>query len=376
MKKRLSILFFGQTPPPYHGVSVMNMILFNSHFMRAFDVTVIETDYAKTISELGSFSFQKVFKLIQHITQTTSILLKKDIDIVCYPINFTKVALLRDFLLLLPVKIFRKKIIFYTHGNNLPGFRNESSEIFRKIIDWTIGFADAAIVVGENLRFNYNGFLPPNKIIAVHHGIEAFSTSPTVKQSKEKIQVLYLSNLVITKGFLTIIHAIPKVVSRFKNITFAFAGEWDKGVDKEGIMTFIKDSNIQSYIDFKGRVIGKEKELLLCESDIFVFPTFYPLETFGIVNLEAMQAGLPIVTTGRGAIPEVVDDGINGFIVPEKDSDAIAEKIIELCKNQELRAEMCMNNIAKFHSTYTKEKYADRMVAAFETLYKEITEKK
>ncbi|WP_169304794.1 glycosyltransferase family 4 protein [Chloroherpeton thalassium] len=233
-------------------------------------------------------------------------------------------------------------------------------------------YADGAVVVGENLRFNYKGILPDELVVPVHHGMEGFVTKPKARQASDEIRVLYLSNLVLTKGFFVLIQAIPKIVQQVKNIKFIFGGEWENAQTKEDVMRYIEENNLSEFIEFKGRVIGEEKEKLYYDSDIFVFPTFYPLETFGIVNLEAMQAGLPIITTGRGAIPEIVEEGKNGFIVPEQNPEAIADKIILLFQNKELRENIRNNNIQRFKDFYTKEKYAQRMIDAFLYLHKKL----
>ncbi|ACF15165.1 glycosyl transferase group 1 [Chloroherpeton thalassium ATCC 35110] len=370
--EKLRILFIGPTPPPYHGVTVMNKILLSSQFCNVFHVDIIETNYSEKITDLNSLSLDKIKKLLSHINKIIKLSSKNKYDFVCYPINFTRNALLRDFLLLFAIKLFPYKIIYYTHGNNLPSFIKNENALIKGIIHKVMRYADGAVVVGENLRFNYKGILPDELVVPVHHGMEGFVTKPKARQASDEIRVLYLSNLVLTKGFFVLIQAIPKIVQQVKNIKFIFGGEWENAQTKEDVMRYIEENNLSEFIEFKGRVIGEEKEKLYYDSDIFVFPTFYPLETFGIVNLEAMQAGLPIITTGRGAIPEIVEEGKNGFIVPEQNPEAIADKIILLFQNKELRENIRNNNIQRFKDFYTKEKYAQRMIDAFLYLHKKL----
>jgi len=363
--QKLRILFIGPTPPPYHGVTVMNKILLNSRFCDVFNVDVIETNYSNKITDLNSLSLEKISKLFSHIQLSIQNLSNNNYDFICYPINFTRNALLRDFILLSVIKLFPYKIIYYTHGNNLPGFIQNENPLIKMVIRKAIRYAKGAIVVGENLRFNYKGFLPDELVVPVHHGMESFVNKPNARQVSDEIRVLYLSNLVLTKGFFVLIQAISEVIKHVQNIKFIFAGEWENSQTKEMVIGYIEENNLSEFIEFKGRVIGDDKEQIYFDSDIFVFPTFYPLETFGIVNLEAMQAGLPIITTGRGAIPEVIEEGKNGFIVPEQNPEAIADKIILLAKNKALRENIKNNNFKRFKDFYTKEKYAQRMIDAF-----------
>jgi L-malate glycosyltransferase len=103
-------------------------------------------------------------------------------------------------------------------------------------------------------------------------------------------------------------------------------------------------------------------------SDILAFPTFYYNETMGLVLLEAMQAGLPVVATRRASIPEMIEDGVNGCLVEEQDPVGLAGKILALADDPALRQRMGQANRAKFQAYYTHEHYGRRMAEVFETL--------
>jgi len=367
---RLKLLFFVQLPPPYHGLTVMNRVAVESEFMSAFDVRLQVINFAASVDELGGkFSFKKIFLLIKYLFQIVGKCLRQRYDYAIYPICFTKIPFLRDVILLSVVRLFGIKIIYYAHGNHLPEFHSRSPKWLQYLIDNFVRAATAAIVVGENLKFNFTPFLPRERIFSVHNGIETFKFSPPSKKTKPHIQVLYLSNLTRTKGFFVLLEAIPQVIAHLKDIQFVFAGAWKDPRDKADAENFVREKQLQDFVVWKGPVVGEAKEQLFYESDIFVFPTFYPIETFGIVNLEAMQAGLPIITTGRAAIPEVVEDGVNGFIVPEQDPNAVAEKILLLAQDEHLRQRMRENNLKKFHQFYTKEKYAERLIRTIEQIH-------
>src|SRR5205814_950053 len=102
--------------------------------------------------------------------------------------------------------------------------------------------------------------------------------------------------------------------------------------------------------------------------DILAFPTFYCYETFGFVLLEAMQAGLPVVTTRRAAIPEIIEENVNGVFVKEQDAADLADKILQLIDDPALRTRMGEANRTRFKNFYTHEHYGQRMIAVFETL--------
>ena len=110
-----------------------------------------------------------------------------------------------------------------------------------------------------------------------------------------------------------------------------------------------------------GRVYGEEKETLFAKSDIFVFPSYYERETFGIVNIEAMSWGLPVISSNEGAISEVVQDGISGFIVNPKSPKEIADRILTLVNNPDLRRKMGVKGRELFELKYTLEALAGNL---------------
>jgi len=93
-------------------------------------------------------------------------------------------------------------------------------------------------------------------------------------------------------------------------------------------------------VEYLGKKFGEEKERIFEKADIFVFPTFYDNECFPLVLLEAMQHGLPIVTTSEGAICDIVEDNVNGLIAERMDSHSLAEKIEILLEEKEMRYKM------------------------------------
>ena len=104
------------------------------------------------------------------------------------------------------------------------------------------------------------------------------------------------------------------------------------------INEFIHNENLKDFITLTGSIYGKKKETLFTENDIFVFPTHD--DAFPLVILEAMRAGLPIVSSDEGSIPEVVIDGVSGFIIDPKDIDMLTDRVLKLIKDPRLRIKM------------------------------------
>jgi glycosyltransferase involved in cell wall biosynthesis len=136
------------------------------------------------------------------------------------------------------------------------------------------------------------------------------------------------------------------VHSRILEAQFVFAG--DVAIENEQKMVDRArfEAIANKGVAFPGIVTGKEKLALFQEASLLILPSYF--ENLPLVVLEAMAAGLPLVVTPVGALPELIEEGINGFFVQPGDYEALAERIIYLLKNHEERKAIGMNNAAKF----------------------------
>ena len=157
---------------------------------------------------------------------------------------------------------------------------------------------------------------------------------------KFPIQILFLSNLIPSKGAMEFLKLAKVVSQKVSSIVFVLGGPQRSEQFFNKIMDFIQKEQLKDVVKVPGPIYGKEKEEYFRNSSIFVFPTYYEKETFGLVNIEAMQWGLPVITTDEGAIPEVVKHGINGYIVNPHNLDQLAYYTLKLIKNEKLRKKM------------------------------------
>jgi len=84
-----------------------------------------------------------------------------------------------------------------------------------------------------------------------------------------------------------------------------------------------------------------------------VLPTYYPNECFPLVILEAMQHSLPVISTFEGGIPDMVKDGINGFLIPQRNVIALAERLELLVRYPQLRKQMGRDGRMKYENNFT-----------------------
>jgi glycosyltransferase involved in cell wall biosynthesis len=226
--------------------------------------------------------------------------------------------------------------------------------------------ATCVVVLGERLKGQYLSWVRPDRFRVIQHGIVPSVVTKTVQSGRQvegEIVVLYFSNMIREKGWLVTLEAAKAVLSFRRDIRFVFCGGWWPSSDERFALQLVSEWGIAANVEFRGTVVGDAKTRAFESADIFVFPTFFPVETFGIVNIEAMEAGLPIITTSRAAIPEIVEDGVNGYLIAEKDPEGLAEKIQLLADDRDLRCQIGIRNRKKFLERFTADAFADRWIS-------------
>ena len=153
--------------------------------------------------------------------------------------------------------------------------------------------------------------------------------------------VLTVSRLVEEKGHIYLIRAAEKVIKIFPNVKFLIVGwgplkeELEKEIQSVKTRSPAGDRVLSAPIILVGR---RDIAEVLPLADVYVEPALSV--DIGIASMEAMAHGLPIISTNVGEMPVFVKDGENGFLVPPQDSNVLAEKILALLKNDDLRKKM------------------------------------
>ena len=147
---------------------------------------------------------------------------------------------------------------------------------------------------------------------------------------------------------------------------FILAGEWVQPEDRVAATRFVDAAGLAGSVSFPGLVCGSQKARLLSVADIFVFPTYYPLEGQPLAILEAMAASLPVVSTPRAAIPDCVIHGETGVLVQERSSVALVEALKSLILDPEARMRLGHQGRIRYLDHFTWTRSAQRFVAAID----------
>ena len=364
--KRPSILFVGGLSPPITGATVMSNTFIHSKISNIAEILVINTVFIRKLSEMGHFTIRKVTLAVKYLILLSYHLIINKYDLTIFNPASKGWALIKDTIfILIASKLFNQKVILWMHGNGFLDY-SEGHKIIKKLIDESMKASIAIVVPGHNLMDSYRQWVKNEKIHVIHHGIRPsiyLGKKTNELKNRKKINVLYFSNMHPEKGWRVLLDAALEILKVRKDIHFVFCGQWWDEGEKSYAESMVKRFRAKNNVEFLGATFDEMKARAFTEADIFVFPSFHPQETFGLVNIEAMEAGLPIIATAKGAIPEFIKDGLNGYIIPEKDSQAIVERVLYLADRPKLRKEMGLSNIKRFKEYFTEDAFAERWIA-------------
>lgn len=152
-----------------------------------------------------------------------------------------------------------------------------------------------------------------------------------------EVTVLLASRMLSTKGIVEFVNAARMVKSTGLNVRFLLAGEPDPENRRSIPLAVLRHWHDQGLIEYRGR--SENMPAVFAEADIVCLPTYYG-EGVPKVLMEAGACGLPVVTTDWPGCRDVVQDGVNGMLVPIRDAESLAHAIVTLAKDRVLREAM------------------------------------
>jgi glycosyltransferase involved in cell wall biosynthesis len=356
---KAKILFVFHLPPPIHGSSVVGQYIKDSHTINnTFNCRYIDMGTSTRVDEIGKRNINKFFRylfiLVQVITQL--ILFRPKL---CYlAITAKGPGFYKDSLVAILVKLFGVKLVCHFHNK---GISTRQSKFIDNLLYWTVLKNTEVILLSRHLYSDIQKYIPEERVHYCPNGIPeqslSFNNIP-LKKDNNIVHILFLSNLMESKGVYVLLDACKMLQDQRLPFHCTFVGG-EGDVNKQNFQKKVESLGLNTSTNYVGKKYGREKEAIFSVSDIFVFPTYY--ETFGLVNLEAMQFSLPVVSTFEGGIPDIVEDGVTGYLVPQKDVNALAEKLKVLICNPKLRKQMGLAGRIKYKQYFTLKIFESRL---------------
>lgn len=208
--------------------------------------------------------------------------------------------------------------------------------------------------------------LPESKVTMFWNSIPDPSAALCDRPQRLAARILCPGRLHPCKGQGVLIRALPTVLREAPGVEVVFAGG---GTERERLERLAAEVGVWDSVKFAGAVPRTELLGAMGEAAVVVVPSRD--EAFGLVNIEAMAMGTPVVASRVGGIPEIVRDGVDGLLFEPENAEELAACLVRLLKNEELRAEMGRNARQRFLEEFESSRVVKRQADWLEGLVRE-----
>jgi len=371
------IILVGPIPPAFTGQSISFQMLTEGLKEHNIDFRVINIS-GKAINN-NDFSWNRLWEYVPILINffRKTIFGKKVIYIT---IAQSRYGFLRDMIMIWFAWLNKHDIVCHLKGGNYNNFYFSQPKWYRWIIRKTLLKTKYILVLGEKLigMFDFEPKLK-SKIHVVHNGLpfsQKIASTPKKlpKDPTQPIIILYLSNLIESKGYFDVLEAV-RILVKENNILIKcyFCGLFlaNKVDDvkvknpKHGYKLFKKfiiKHKLQNNIIYLGPISGENKINILKKSHFFILPTNYNNEGQPVSIIEAMTYGNVVISTNYRAIPDMIIDKITGFLVPYNCPWEIAQIIMELISNPKIYSKISREAINHSQNHFSRKIHLKRIL--------------
>jgi len=361
MKKK--ILFFSPIPPPHYGSSILcEKCLDILKKSGEFNIHNIKLNYSKYMRDVGKVNLNKILGIFKVRKKIIGELKSFKPNFIYFAPATSGLGLIRDNFFVQLIKKRNIPILFHIHSR----VNSKKSSNIQKLRAMLSG--EKVIVLGKELITDVDWVLPKEKIKILSNAtvneVSKNTFDKIIKKRKQKSvpNILFLSNMIESKGWFKLLEACKILNNRNIKFNCNFVGAWPSKKDERKFFNYVSQNNLQCSVNYLGNKIGKERNKIFSSSDVFVFPTEYSLETFGLVILEAMMFGLPVIANNIATISSTVSHNKTGFVLEKNTPEEISNYIERLIKNKELRIQMGERGRQRFLENFEMKAYEKKFL--------------
>ncbi|MBC6111858.1 glycosyltransferase [Pedobacter fastidiosus] len=243
-------------------------------------------------------------------------------------------------------------VFMHIHGADFDDFYLKSNVFLKSFIRYLLVNCSRVIVLSNYWKVFFEDNLNLKNLEILNNAVNVDLFCRCCSVPKNIHSFLFLGRLGERKGTYDLIKAIDLIINRdgLKHFKFYFAGDGEIEESKK----IITDLNLNNYVDVLGWVDNEMKLSVLSKADTVILPSYN--EGLPVALLEAMAAGKVILSTPVGGIPDLVAEGVNGFLVQPGDVDDLASKIKFISEYPEKMKEISSANILAIENEYSTPK--------------------
>lgn len=258
-------------------------------------------------------SARKLFELMKVIWRLFALRLRGRIDLLIYPAGGPQtVPIVRDILLLPWVLLLVRRVALQFHAAGIADRFAKRGGILRALLAPLYRRCDIAVVMTDFNRLDPEFFGIRNIEVIPHRLPDEFEPA-LVRKNPAQLRLLYVGHLCPDKGTPALLRAFKGIAERDSSVVLELVGECLPPLSDELLRAQIRELSIEGRVELPGVLTGHAKSEAFGRADLFVFPSVAPYESFGLVMIEAMMWGLPIVATDWRGNRDVLGGDFEGI---------------------------------------------------------------
>lgn len=399
----MKLLVFAHTPPPHHGQSYMVKLMLDGFGgdqrgntdgnppQLGIECYHVNARFSRGLADVGEFQGAKIFLIFWYCLQAVWLRFRYGVKSFYYvPAPGKRVALYRDWFVMLLCRPFFKNVILHWHAAGLGKWLESENPIAARSATWRLvrpvslsivlsryNQADAAKLLSEKIRVVHNGIpdpCPDFETVLAPQRRERFEWRRRILAGENAaaepliVNALFIAHCTREKGIFAAAEAVVLVNRQLAErglpvqLKLIAAGNFVTEEERAEFARLCENSRFATAIEHAGFVSGERKDRLLREADIFIFPTQYLGENQPVNLIEAMAYGLPVVTTRWRSLPEMLPENYPGLVADQQPAplaDAILN-VLAFKSGEQLRCH--------FAAHYTIEKHLASLAEAIHSL--------
>ncbi|MBY6839007.1 glycosyltransferase family 4 protein [Clostridium botulinum] len=349
MKEKISVLMIA--PHPDKTLGGMSSVIknYNSSDLKR------NLNYKFLASAVDGTKIQKISIFICSYIKALIILLFCNIDII-HIHSASRGSFIRKSYFVKLSKFFKKKIILHIHGAEFEQYyKNECSKKQQLYIRNTFNLCDLVIALGDEWK----------KKIQEYCDVEILVLNNAIKIPNENLYNINSNNITLLgrldkrKGTFDVIESAKDIKKKYPKLKIVLAGDGDI----EKVKLKIKEYGLEDTVSVLGWINESKRNQILKDTKIYILPSYN--EGMPMSILEAMSYGIPVISSNVGSIPTLIKNGINGYLIEAGDTKSLANNILKLVENKNLRNIISKNNYSEVKEKFSIESNIEKLIKIY-----------
>lgn len=276
-----------------------------------------------------------------------------------------RTSFLRKSLFVLAARAFRRPVILHVHGAQFDEYYERGTALSRRYIRWILDSSTWIIALSDQWLAWFKAHTDNRQVLRVHNPVILANNdaAPSLVPAGAPPAIVFLGRIGQRKGAYDLLHAMTRVLDARVPCRLYLCGDGEV----EAARRLAADLGIADSVTIPGWIGAEERQRLLHSARIFVLPSYQ--EGLPVAILEAMAAGVPVVSSPVGGIPDAITDGVEGLLVAPGDPVQLATALIRILADENLGRVMGAAGKLKVRNSFA----AETALAPLERLYSQLT---